>query len=151
MLIGTHNCKTDTKGRVKLTAALKRQLFSVLQDGFVLKQSVYQECLELHPMNKWKVLMEKIDNLNPFIKKNVDFIRVFTAGVREIQIDASGRFVIPKDLKNYAGIDREVVLSSNAGIIEIWDKERYDAIISADSVDFQALSEEVMGGGNAIN
>ena len=97
-IIGTYECKVDAKGRVLLPAPLKKQLASSLQNGFVLKRSVFQPCLELYPMQEWELMMKKIGKLNPFVKKNNDFIRRFTAGVKEIEIDALGRLLIPKDL-----------------------------------------------------
>jgi MraZ protein len=77
---------------------LKKQLNVSLQEGFVLKRSVFQQCLELYPMKEWDLMMQKINKLNRFVKKNNDFIRRFTAGVRIIEIDATGRLLIPKDL-----------------------------------------------------
>jgi MraZ protein len=77
--------------------------------------------------------------------KNNDFIRRFTAGVRLVEIDNTGRLLIPKDLVQHAGINREIVISSAVNILEIWDKTRYEEAISEATVDFGALAEEVMG------
>lgn len=144
-LIGTYECKADVKGRLMLPVAIKKQLHTVLQDGFVLKRSVFQSCLELYPMKEWNAMMEKVNKLNRFVKKNNDFIRAFTAGVKVIDLDVSGRLLIPKDLHSFAGISKEVVVSSAINIIEIWDKEQYEKAIDEASVDFADLAEEVMG------
>ena len=61
-LIGTYECKADAKGRLMLPVALKKQLSPVMQNGFVLKRSVFQTCLELYPMSEWESLMQKINN-----------------------------------------------------------------------------------------
>ena len=110
-LIGTYECKADAKGRLILSSALKKQLSPILQDGFVLKRSVFQPCLELYPMSEWNILMAKVNKLNRFVKKNNDFIRRFTAGVKIIELDSSGRLLIPKDLQSFAGITKNVVFS----------------------------------------
>ncbi len=144
-LIGTYECKADVKGRLMLSVALKKQLASVLQDGFVLKRAVFQPCLELYPMQEWNDMMRKINKLNRFVKKNNDFIRRFTAGVKIVELDASGRLLIPSDLQKFAGIKKELVLSSAVNIIEIWDKERYEKAIDDATVDFGELAEQVMG------
>jgi MraZ protein len=144
-LIGTYECKVDAKGRLMVPAPLKKQLSPMLQDGFVLKRAVFQPCLELYPMERWDKMMVKINSLNPFIKKNNDFIRVFTAGVKTVEVDANGRLLIPKDLIAFAKIDKEIVLSSSAGIIEIWDKDKYEATLDATAEDFGSLAEDVMG------
>tara|TARA_R100000935_G_C2832967_1_gene166281 strand:+ start:78 stop:545 length:468 start_codon:yes stop_codon:yes gene_type:complete len=144
-LIGTYECKVDAKGRLMVPAALKKQLTPVLQEGFVLKRSVFQPCLELYPMQEWNEMMKKINGLNRFKKKNNDFIRRFTAGVKTVEVDANGRLLIPKDLFGFANIDKEIVLSSAINIIEIWDKDKYENTIGADAEDFADLAEEVMG------
>ncbi len=144
-LIGTYECKADAKGRVMLPSALKKQLHAVLQEGFVLKRSVFQNCLELYPMQEWNKLMEKVNKLNRFKKKNNDFIRRFTAGVKIIELDNTGRLLIPKDLHAFAGISKEVVVASAGSIMELWDKEKYEKAIDDATVDFADLAEEVMG------
>lgn len=79
---------------------------------------------------------------------NNDFIRRFTAGVKVVEVDAAGRLLIPKELCLFAGIDKELVLSSAINIIEIWDKQRYEQAIDDATLDFADLAEEVMGGDN---
>ncbi|WP_148869336.1 division/cell wall cluster transcriptional repressor MraZ [Tenacibaculum adriaticum] len=144
-LIGTYECKADAKGRLMVSSAFKKQLAPVLQDGFVVKRSVFQSCLELYPMQEWNLMMAKINKLNRFVKKNNDFIRRFTAGVKMVEMDASGRILIPKDLCVFAGIEKEIVLSSAVNIIEIWDKNKYEEVIEDTTSDFAELAEEVMG------
>lgn len=117
----------------------------ILQEGFVLKRSVFEKCLELYPMKEWNIMMERINKLNKFKKKNNDFIRRFTAGVKLVELDATGRMQIPKDLCDFAGIQKQVVMSSSANIIEIWDKEKYEKAINDAADDFADLAEEVMG------
>lgn len=147
-LIGTYECKADAKGRVLMPIAIKKQLTPVASDGFVLKRSVFNPCLELYPMQEWMQLMEKVNTLNRFNKKNNDFIRRFTAGVKTVEMDASGRLLIPKDLVKHAQIRKEIVLSSAVNILEIWDKTFYEKAIDEATLDFGALAEEVMGDKN---
>jgi len=144
-LIGTYECKADAKGRLMLPAALKKQLAPILQNGFVLKRAVFQPCLELYPMAEWEALMQKVNTLNRFKKKNNDFIRRFTAGVKLVEVDASGRLLIPKDLTVFANITKHIVVSSAITIVEIWDKEKYEQAIDNATLDFADLAEEVMG------
>ena len=144
-LIGTYECKADAKGRLMLPAALKSQLSPVMQKGFVLKRAVFQPCLELYPMSEWESLMQKVNKLNRFKKKYNDFIRRFTAGVKVVELDASGRLLIPKDLVAFAGISKELVMSSAVNIVEIWDKVNYEKAIDDAAMDFADLAEEVMG------
>jgi len=128
-----------------LPAPLKKQLTDSLNDGFVLKRSVFQPCLELYPMSEWNLMMQKINKLNRFVKKNNDFIRRFTAGVKVVEIDNLGRLLIPKDLVTFGNISKDLVLSSAVNIVEIWDKDLYEKSISGDDMDFADLAEDVMG------
>ncbi|MBC8767106.1 division/cell wall cluster transcriptional repressor MraZ [Arenibacter sp. BSSL-BM3] len=143
--IGTYDCKADSKGRVMLPVALKNQMSPVINDGFVVKRSVFQPCLELYPMAEWNLLMQKMNKKNRFKKKNNDFIRRFSAGVKVVEIDATGRLLIPKNLVDVAGITKEVVLSSAINIVEIWDKDSYEKVLEETAEDFASLAEEVMG------
>ncbi len=143
--IGTYECKADVKGRVMIPVTLKNQMAPVLNKGFVIKRSVFQPCLELYPMEEWNLLMQKMNKKNRFKKKNNDFIRRFSAGVKPVEIDATGRLLIPRNLVAIAGIKKEVVLSSAINIVEIWDKDSYERVIDETAENFAALAEEVMG------
>lgn len=147
-IVGTYECKVDSKGRLLLPNSLKKQLSASLQEGFVLKRSVFQPCLELYPMQEWDLMMQKINKLNRFVKKNNDFIRRFTAGVRVLEIDATGRLLVPKDLAVFASVSKDIVLSSAVNIIEIWDKDLYEKAIDDSIGDFADLAEDVMGNVN---
>jgi MraZ protein len=120
-LIGTYECKADAKGRLMMPSQLKKQLNSVLEESFVLKRAVFQPCLELYPMSEWNMLMKKVNKLNRFVKKNNDFIRRFTAGVKMVEL---------------------------VNIVEIWDKDSYEKAIDDATVDFAQLAEDVMGNDN---
>ena len=82
--VGTYECKADDKGRIMLPMSLKKQLSDKLKNGFVIKRAVFNQCLELYPLKEWDGLMDRINKLNRFNKKNIDFIRRFTAGVRPV-------------------------------------------------------------------
>ncbi len=144
-LIGTYEVKADAKGRLMLPAVLKKRLAPVMQSGFVVKRAVFQPCLELYPMPEWEKLMQKVNKLNRFNKKNDAFIRRFTAGVKVVEVDATGRLLIPKDLLNFSGITKQTVLATAVNIVEIWDKDRYEKAIDDAALDFADLAEEVMG------
>jgi len=144
-LIGTYECKADAKGRVMFPSALKKQLQKVIGDGFVVKRSVFNQCLEIHPMNDWNGVVGQVNKLNRFVKKNNDFIRSYMAGLKMVEVDGSGRVLIPKDLMSFAGLQKEIVLSSSVNMIEIWDKERYESSVAETLKDFGNLAEEVMG------
>lgn len=96
-------------------------------------------------MQEWNAVMTKLNGLNRFVKKNADFIRMYTAGVKMLEVDGSGRILIPKDLASFAGINQEIILNATGSVIEVWDKQKYEDVINDETVDFGALAEDVMG------
>ena len=143
--IGTYECKMDDKGRIKLPSSLVKQMEVFGGDSFVVKRSVLQSCLEVYPMKGWEKLMEKINKLNRFQKKNADFIRQFTAGLKTVEPDNAGRLQISKDLTLFADLKKEIVITSAGELFEIWDKDAYEKVIATSEEDFAKLAEQVMG------
>lgn len=143
-IIGQHDCKADAKGRVLLPISLKNQLLPVLKDGFVIKRSVFQQCLELYPKSEFDVLMQKVMKKSKINRKYDAFVRNFVAGMKEVTIDGdTGRFQIPKNLVAYAEIEKEVVLNAVFDKIEIWNKDKYEMILDEGEKDYADLAEEI--------
>jgi MraZ protein len=144
-IVGTYECRVDSKGRLMFPAAFKNQLSEVVSQGFIIKRSIFRNCLELYPVPEWNAESARVNKLNRFRKKNVDFIRKFMAGVKTVELDSAGRLLIPKDLFNFATISKDIVMASVVNKIEIWDKDEYEKAVSYDPEDFANLAEEVMG------
>ena len=144
-LIGTYECKADAKGRVMLPTSLRKQLNSVLNEGFVIKRSVFNSCLELYPLAEWDKMVFQVNRLNRFVKKNNDFIRSYMSGLKMLEVDATGRVLVPRDLVAFASIKKEIVLASSVNMIEIWDRESYESSVKETLTDFASLAEDVMG------
>ena len=144
-ILGTYECKADSKGRIMLPAPLKKQVATVISDGFVVKRSVFNKCLEIHPMSKWNKIVNQVNQLNRFVKKNNDFIRSYMSGLKIVNLDSSSRILIPKDLIVFAGLEKQIVLSSSVNIIEVWDKKEYEISVSKSLKNFGDLAEAVMG------
>ncbi|MEX0313290.1 MAG: division/cell wall cluster transcriptional repressor MraZ [Allomuricauda sp.] len=143
-IIGQHNCKADAKGRVILPMSLKNQLLPVLKEGFVIKRSVFQQCLELYPKEEFDVLMQKVMKKSKINRKYDAFVRNFVAGMQEVAIDGdTGRLQIPKNLVTYAEIGKEVVLNAVFDKIEIWNKDKYEAVLAEGEKDYADLAEEI--------
>lgn len=144
--IGEFIQKIDSKGRLVFPAALKKQLKPATQEHFVIKEDLFEQCLVLYPMEEWErqnaILRKK---LNPFNAKHNRFLRGFAKGAAEVALDANSRLLIPRRLVDYAEIDKEVILAGQNGKIEIWSKDRYNAIFS-EEIDYAALADEVLGG-----
>lgn len=143
-LIGEYECKLDEKGRLMLPAGLKKQLPPREQKTFVVNRG-FEKQLNLYPHKEWEKITAQINELNLFVKQNREFVRKFNNGATEIEIDASGRVLLPKSLMQYAGIDKEAILFAHSNRIEIWSKAEYDKFMKEGADDFATLAEEVMG------
>lgn len=144
--IGEFDCTVDAKGRMMLPAGLMKQFPPELREKFVINRSVFQKCLVLNPMDAWNDMMKELSKLNRFVKKNDDFIRQYNNGAVQVELDSTNRMLIPKRLLDYAGIQKEVVLTASLNKIEIWSAAMYDQVMNNyDPDSFASLAEEVMG------
>lgn len=144
-LLGTYECKVDAKGRLMLPSNYKNQMGESLKQGFVIKRSIFKKCLEIFPWEHWQDESKMVSKLNMFKKRNAEFVTKFMAGVKPVELDGTGRLLIPKDLLNYGEITKEIVLTSVVNRIEVWDKGAYEKAIDYDADEFADLAEEVMG------
>jgi MraZ protein len=145
-LFGVYECNADAKGRVMLPVAFKKQLTKELKGGFVMKRSIFSKSLELYPMATWNEMVKEVNKLNKFVKKNVEFIRMFNYGVVSVELDSTGRLLIPRDLMTFAGISKNVTMAAAGDRVEVWDTTAYEKFINNSSADFEKLAEDVMGG-----
>lgn len=145
--VGEHTGKIDVKGRVPLPSQLKRQMGESEESvRFVLKKSIYKSCLELHPMESWQTMMAQLSKkLNPiFNKKHNAFLTEFSKGTIELTLDSMNRLLVPKNLMDFAGLSKDVVFLGVEGIVEVWDKSRYEASKMPQD-DFEQLAGEIFG------
>ncbi len=143
--IGDFTCKVDSKGRVILPAAFKKQMPTAAMDKFVVKKDIFEQCLVLFPMDEWDRQNSIIrSRINPYNKEHSRFLRGFYKGTAEVVLDASNRILIPRRLLELVGIDSEVVLAGQDGKIEIWSRDLYDDH-SGEVDNFAFLAEKIMG------
>ncbi len=144
--IGDYTVRLDSKGRLSFPAAFKRQISDAVQNGFVLKRDVFENCLIMYPMEEWERQNKIIRaRTNPYNKEHARFLRMFFSGTAEVSLDASNRMLIPKRLLEYAGIIDEVVLAGQSGKIEIWASDKYSGVSVADE-EFASMAEKILGG-----
>ena len=143
-LIGEFECKLDEKGRLMLPSGLKKQLPPKEQKTFVVNRG-FEKQLNLYPRKEWEKITSQINELNLFVKQNREFVRKFNNGATEIEVDGSGRVLLPKTLMQYAGIEKEAILFAHSNRIEIWSKAEYDKFMKEGADDFATLAEKVMG------
>jgi len=142
--LGEYECKLDGKGRIKVPVALIRQFPVEAAGKFVINRG-FEPHLVLYPKNEWEKITVDIDNLNHYNKQTREFRRFFYRGATELILDAVDRLLLPKALLEWAKIDREVILFAHTNMIEIWNKNTYNSLLSDEPEDFANLAENVMG------
>ncbi len=146
ILIGDIHCKLDGKGRLMVPATFKDQLKDMLDEGFVLRPGLFSKCIEMYTIADWVEKQKKLKNMSQFVKVNVDLMRKYNAGVKHVKLDASGRLLIPKELVEYAGLSKEVVITALPTYMEIWDKGLYtDKLDEMDPETYFEQLEERLG------
>ena len=150
VLKGEFECKIDEKGRIMFPSSLKKQLQGVIDEGFIIKKNLYSNCLEVYPMCEWNKMISKLENKNHIIKK-IDVVkRSFLFSHREVNLDGSGRFMIPKDLMESCGLAKDVWLATQINKIEIWDRDKYieEGKIINNNPDLEDMINNVMSQNN---
>lgn len=142
MFMGQYNHSIDAKGRVIIPAKFRDKL----GEAFVVTKGL-DNCLYGYSQEDWEVFAQKIATL-PITNKNTRmFNRFFLSGAAECEFDKQGRVLLPANLREFAGLEKDVVLVGSAGKIEIWSKERWDEANEAyeDNMDDIAANIESLG------
>ncbi|HVK48770.1 MAG TPA: division/cell wall cluster transcriptional repressor MraZ [Pseudobacter sp.] len=144
--LGEYEATLDAKGRFLLPAALKKQIPEEAGTQFVINRGI-ESCLVLYPTLSWKPIFSRLSKLNDFDPKVREFRRKFLNGATNIELDSAGRLLVPPNLKEYAGLDKDIVVVSAVNKIEIWDKVKYQQFFESSSSDnFSQLAYQVMAG-----
>lgn len=144
LMLGKEYCKLDTNGRFKLPIALKKQLQSD-DTRFVLKSSIYAECLELWTYASFEAEIEKLKSkLNPYSVEDRKLLRKFSEG-NIVELDNSDRIVIPAEQKAFLKSGKDLVLLSLGDWIEIWDRDTYQNAMNEQGTDYAAQANERLG------
>ena len=130
MFMGEYSHSIDTKGRLIVPAKFREQL----GEQFVVTKGV-DGCLYVYSNEEWNHIEEKFREVNLTTKDARKFMRFFFAGAASCEVDKQGRILIPSVLREFAGLEKDVVLVGVLSKIEIWDKERYEDASANDDMD----------------
>ncbi|MBC7829420.1 MAG: division/cell wall cluster transcriptional repressor MraZ [Chitinophagaceae bacterium] len=148
VFLGEYEVTLDAKGRFLLPVGIKKQLPEDASEEFVIARG-FEKCLTLYPKKNWDPIMSELIKVNDYKAENREFLRYFTMGAAELELDTAGRLLLPPNLKGYAGLEKDVVLVSVINKIEIWDKSKYQQFFDSFSLEkYSDLAERVMGGRN---
>jgi len=145
-LVGHHNCKLDTKGRVLVPSEFKEQLGSEVEEGFILRPGLHAHCLELYTKKDWNEVQDQLRaKFSQFNVNEEAVMRKYNSGARFVKLDGSGRLQIPKDLIEKGSLVKDIVITAVTTKMEIWDKTLYEQSINGidDELFFKLLSENI--------
>lgn len=137
MFIGEYQHALDIKNRMIVPSKLRDEL----GNKFVITKGL-DGCLYAYPQEEWKILEEKLKKLPLTNKDARAFVRFFFSGACEIEVDKQGRGVIPQNLKEYAGIEKEIVSIGVLTRLEIWSKEKWQNYNDSNN-DYESIAEKM--------
>lgn len=130
MFMGEYNHTIDAKGRLIVPSKFRE----ALGDTFVVTKGL-DGCLFVYDNEEWQAFEEKLRSLPITNKEARQFARFFLAGAAEVEVDKQGRILVPNILREFAQINKDVVLIGVASRIEIWSKERFEGMASFEDMD----------------
>jgi MraZ protein len=137
MFIGEYQHAIDNKNRMIIPSKFR----DGLSESFVLTKGL-DGCLYAYPMEEWKILEDKLKKLPLTNKDARAFVRFFFSGANEIDVDKQGRALIPQNLLEYAGIEKEIVSIGVSTRIEIWGKSKWEEY-NSQNIDYDSIAEKM--------
>ncbi|MEN9962015.1 MAG: hypothetical protein RIS66_428 [Actinomycetota bacterium] len=141
MLLGQHSPKLDEKGRVILPAKFREEL----QGGLVITRG-QDRCLFVFSAAEFALVNDKIRQAPVTNAEARNYLRIFLSGASDEQPDKQGRVTIPATLRQYAGLDKDLVVIGVGNRAEIWDAKAWNGFLSTHETSFSNVSEEVIPG-----
>ena len=138
MFMGEYNHTIDAKGRLIIPSKFRE----VLGEEFVITKGL-DGCLFAYDNQEWNAFEEKLRALPLSRKDNRQFARFFLAGAAEVEVDKQGRILIPSNLREFAGLLKDVVLVGVASRVEIWSKEKWDSLQEEDDEAVEDIAERM--------
>ena len=149
--LGEYEATLDAKGRFLFPVGFKRQLPQEESQRFVINRG-FKKNLNLYPIQNWDILFDEIEKLSEFDPKVREFLDFFLNGATFVETDSAGRLLIPPNLKEQSGLEKDIVLVAKIKRIEIWDSNKYKQLFESFSEErYSNLANEVMNKNRGTN
>ena len=142
-LASKYDCKIDAKGRLVLPSKIKSNFPEDAGNEVVLRMA-FEPCLILYPMVEFRKTYQKIAGLNEFNKEHRALQRNFFSSVQTVEIDSAGRILIPKQMLQYAGLEKDAMVVGTGLRVEIWNPDRYSEQSIEDPDELSQLAEKYL-------
>ena len=141
MFLGTHTPRLDEKGRLFLPAKYRDRMSA----GLVVTRG-QERSLFIYPADEFENVTNQMRLAPTTSRAARDYMRVFLSGASDEIPDKQGRFTIPSNLRQYAGLDRDVTVIGAGSRLEVWDSAVWDAYLAESEQSFAETAEEVIPG-----
>lgn len=141
MFLGTYSPRMDDKGRLILPAKYREEL----ADGLVLTRG-QERCIYVFSVEEFQNVHRQMRQAPLTSRQARDYIRVFLSGASDEVPDKQGRITIPGNLREYAGLDREVTVIGAGDRAEIWDAAAWNAYLEEKETEFSSTDEDAIPG-----
>ncbi len=141
MFRGRFHYTIDTKGRLAIPSKFREILTTQFDERLIVTH--FDECLWAYPVPAWQNLEKKIAELPQFLEEVKALQRVFISAACECALDKQGRILVPASLKDYAGLENDVVLVGMTQRIEIWSKERWEKVFTDSQKKLEGMQEKL--------
>ncbi|MBX7125330.1 MAG: division/cell wall cluster transcriptional repressor MraZ [Cyclobacteriaceae bacterium] len=138
-----YESKLDAKGRLVLPSRVKAQLPEGAGHELVIRRG-FEQCLILYPMVEFKKVFSRISGLSEFNEEYRKLQRNFFSGTATVEMDGNGRFLIPKNMLTYAGLDKDVILVGMGNKVEVWNPAVYEKHLIKDPSELSKLAEKYL-------
>ena len=140
MFRGRYEHTIDSKGRISIPSKFREILNKKYDDRLVITN--FDGCLVAFPYDEWSILVEqKIGSFSLVRKETSAFLRFFYSSAIDCIIDKQGRLLIPQTLRDYANVQKDVVLVGEGRFIEIFAKERWQEVAQKAEEGFDQIRE----------
>lgn len=135
MFYGSHAISMDAKGRIAIPTKVRESLQSACNGQIVLTAHTESRCLHVFPETHWQEILPTIEGLPSFnkVSRRAKLLLIGHAG--QLEIDANGRVLIPSTLREYAGLEKKILLVGQGAGLELWSEERFAEYIDTDISD----------------
>ena len=124
---GSNEINMDTKGRMAIPARYRDALMSEFSGSLVATISITDTCLFIYPRPEWEEMEVKIARMSTFNKDTRRLQHLLIGNARDLDLDGSGRVLIPQELRDYAKLDKKVTLVGQSHRLELWDTESWNS------------------------
>ena len=132
MFRGANAISLDAKGRLAMPSRYRDELVSRCAGQLIVTIDAIDPCLCVYPLSEWELIEAKLRELASFREENRRLQRLLIGNAVDLELDASGRFLVPPRLREYARLDKRAMLVGQLNKFQLWDEDAWNAVADAD-------------------